>query len=355
MKPPSMGSPTRTPDLVDEPNKPCICNKFALPPIPDEPNRPKPPIRLNHPSSLPGNYDTIDPNAGRQPRGGNMHHSSSVFILALFLAASLCAQDDIPPAGRGGGGRGGGGRGNTREFLGLGPAPDAAAAARGEKLYAPNCAFCHGEKARGAEGPNLVRSVTVLHDEKGELIGPFIVKGSPDKGMPPFPNFAEGQLYDLAQFLHLQVELVANRGLYKRLNVVTGDPKAGEAYFNGAGGCKGCHSVTGDLAHLATKYQPEALQTRFVWPGGGGFGGGRGGPPQKITVTLSSGQKVTGTVKQMDDVNLSMYDAGGAYRSWPRESIKVELEDRLVGHRQLLEKYTDADMHNLTAYLVTLK
>ena len=95
--------------------------------------------------------------------------------------------------------------------------------------------------------------------------------------MPPFPNFAEGQLYDIAQFLHLQVELVANRGLYKRLNVVTGDAKAGEAYFNGAGGCKSCHSPTGDLAHIATKYPPEPLQTRFVWPGGGGFGAGRQG------------------------------------------------------------------------------
>ena len=277
-----------------------------------------------------------------------MHRSGTyIFVALLFAASILCAQDDIPPAGRGGGR---GGRGNTREFLGLGPPPDAAAAARGEKLYAPNCAFCHGEKARGAEGPNLVRSVVVLHDEKGELIGPAIVKGFPDKGMPPFPNFAEGQLNDLAQFLHLQVELVANRGIYKRLNVVTGDASAGEAYFNGAGGCKSCHAVTGDLAHIGTKYQPEALQTRFVWPGGRGAGAA-----QKVTVTLPSGQSVSGTVKQMDDVNLSMFDAAGNYRSWPREGLKVELEDRLAGHRQLLEKYTDADMHNLTAYLVTLK
>ena len=282
-----------------------------------------------------------------------MHRFGTYYILACFLAASiLCAQEDIPAAGRGGGR--GGGRGNTREFLGLGPPPDAAAAARGEKLFAPNCAFCHGEKARGAEGPNLVRSVVVLHDEKGELIGPAIVKGAPDKGMPPFPNFAEGQLYDIAQFLHLQVELVANRGLYKRLNVVTGDAKAGEAYFNGVGGCGGCHSVTGDLAHVGTKFQPEALQTRFVWPGGGGFGAGRGAP-QKVTVTPPSGPPVTGIVKQMDDINLSMVDAAGTFHSWPREGLKVELEDRLVGHRQLLEKYTDADMHNLTAYLVTLK
>jgi cytochrome c oxidase cbb3-type subunit 3 len=268
-----------------------------------------------------------------------------VYVLLLTPALPLSAQDDIPPAGRGG--RGGG---NTREFLGLGPAPDAAAAARGEKLYTPNCGFCHGEKARGAGGPNLVRSAVVLHDEKGELIGPFVAKGFPDKGMPAFPSFAEGQLYDIAQYLHLQVELVANRGTYKRLNVVTGDAKAGEAYFNEAGGCKACHSVTGDLAHVGSRYQPDQLQTRFVWPGG--RGGARG---QKITVTLPSGESITGTLKAQDDVNVSIYDAAGNYRSWPREGLKIDMDDRLLGHRRLLEKYTDADMHNLTAYLAGLK
>ncbi len=258
------------------------------------------------------------------------------------------AQDDIPPAGRGGG-RGGGG--NTREFLGLGPPPDAAAAARGEKLYEPNCAFCHGEKARGAEGPNLVRSPVVLHDEKGELIGATVSKGIPDKGMPAFSNFTPAQLSDIAQYLHLQVELVANRGTYKRLNVVTGDAKAGEAYFNGPGGCTACHSVTGDLAHIGSRYQPEQLQTRFVWPGGRG-GAGRG---QKVTVTLPSGQSITGTLKSQDDINISIYDSAGNYHSWPREAVKIDMDDRLAGHRQLLGKYTDADMHNLTAYLASLK
>ena len=274
------------------------------------------------------------------------------WVCALLVGAAwnLGAQEDIPPAGRGGG-RGGRGGGNTREFLGLGPAPDATAAARGEKLYAPNCAFCHGEKARGAEGPNLVRSALVLHDEKGELIAAAVAKGFPDKGMPAFSTLTEGQLYDLAQYLHLQVELVANRGIYKRLNVVTGDARAGEAYFNSAGGCKLCHSSTGDLAHIGTRYQPEQLQTRFVWPGGG-----RGAATvQKVTVTLPSGESISGIMKQIDDFNVSIYDASGNYRSWPREGLKVDVEDRLAGHRQLLDKYTDADMHNLTAYLVTLK
>jgi len=283
-------------------------------------------------------------------------HLCLCVCLLAALALPVRGQEEIPA----GGGRGGrGGRGGTREFLGLGRAPDAQAAARGEKLYAPNCAFCHGEKARGAAGPNLVRSEVVLHDEKGELIGPAVGKGRVDKGMPAFANFTEAELTDIAEFLHLQVELVANRGLYKRLNVVTGDAKAGEAYFNGAGGCAHCHSVTGDLAHIGAKYQPEQLQTRFIWPGPGGFGGGGGGrgaaKPQKVTVTLPSGESIEGTVKQIDDFDISIYDVSGAYHSWPAGSVKIQLDDRLAGHRQLLSKYTDADMHNLTAYLVTLK
>jgi cytochrome c oxidase cbb3-type subunit III len=35
--------------------------------------------------------------------------------------------------------------------------------------------------------------------------------------------------------------------------------------------------------------------------------------------------------------------------------MKVMIKDPLAAHRELLQKYTDADMHNLLAYLVTLK
>jgi mono/diheme cytochrome c family protein len=280
-------------------------------------------------------------------------------LFACLLAAAvlpLLAQEEMPPAGRGAGRGAGGGRGGTRDFLGLGPAPDAAASARGEKLYAPSCGFCHGDKARGASGPNLVRSEVVLHDEKSELIGPVISQGRADKGMPAFASFTKDQLYDLAEFLHMQVELVANRGSYKRLNVVTGDAQAGEAYFNGAGGCKNCHSPTGDLAKIGSRMQADQLQTRFIWPGAGGFGGGRGGAsPQKVTVTLPSGETISGTLKRQDDFDISLYDAQGNYHSWPRDAVKIQLEDKLAGHRELLAKYTDRDMHNLTAYLVTLK
>jgi cytochrome c oxidase cbb3-type subunit 3 len=235
----------------------------------------------------------------------------------------------------------------TREFLGLGAAPDPVAAERGEKLFGPNCAFCHGVKANGAEGPDLVRSALVLHDEKGELIGPVILQGRPEKGMPPFAAMTAAQVFDLAQFLHMRVELSANRGLYKVQNIVVGDAKAGEGFFNAH--CKSCHAS--DLAHIATKFEPVDLQAAFLWPGSV-----RGRVAStKVTITLASGQTITGTLKRMDDFDVSIYDAGGQYHSWPRDRVKVEIPDPLVAHRELLAKYTDEDMHNLLSYLVTLK
>lgn len=240
-----------------------------------------------------------------------------------------------------------GGQG-TREFLGLGTPPDPVAAERGEKLYTPNCAFCHGAKATGAEGPDLVRSPLVLHDEKADLIGPLLLQGRPDKGMPAFSSMTAAQISDIAQFLHMRVELAANRGLYKVQNIVIGDAKAGEAYFNAH--CRSCHAS--DLAHIAAKFEPVDLQTAFLWPGSGR---GRGARQTKVAVTLPSGETVSGTLKRMDDFDISLYDSDGVYHSWPRDKVKVEIPDPLKGHRELLAKYTNDDMHNLLAYLVTLK
>jgi cytochrome c oxidase cbb3-type subunit 3 len=279
-------------------------------------------------------------------------------LLAAFVAAAtLCAQEpDAGGGGRGRGGRGGGGgrgagRGaaGLRDFLGLGAAPDALAAKKGEPLYKQNCSTCHGENARGAQGPNLVRSVAVLHDEKGEELGPIIKGGRP--GMPPFPGLSADDVYSIAQYLKVQVELAANRGTYAQTygdlrNNVTGDAKAGEAFFKT--NCTACHSVTGDLAKIGSKFQQAAqLQQRFLWPASNG--------PAKATVTTPTGAKITGSVSREDDFHISLYDDKGEYYNWPRDKVKVDKEDKLQGHRALLAKYSNADIHNMTAYLVTLK
>jgi cytochrome c oxidase cbb3-type subunit III len=246
----------------------------------------------------------------------------------------------------------------TRTFLGLGPAPDRQAAARGNKLFGPACGFCHGTNARGASGPNLVRSALVLRDEKGELLAPVIHNGRPDKGMPAFAFFSNAQLHDLAEFLHLQVELVANRGTYKVQNAIRGDAKAGEAYFNGPGRCNTCHSATGDLAHVGSKFEAPDLQQVFLYPASRrfGFGASSVAGSEKATVTLASGESVSGTLSYLDDFNVTLFDAAGKAHSFTLgNGLRVQVEDRLRAHRQLLDQYTDDDMHNLTAYLGSLK
>ena len=275
-------------------------------------------------------------------------------VLLAVLTAVVCAapqEPPVPPAGQRGGGRGRGGQ-NTREFLGLGRQPDAEVAARGEKLYAASCAFCHGVDARGAGGPSLVRSEIVLHDDKGELIGPVVRDGRPDKGMPPTPGLTPAQIAEIAEYLHLLVERAANRGLYGSIfsnDIVTGDAKAGAVFF--AANCASCHSATGDLAHVGSKYQGVALQNRWLMPSGGR---GRGTQPA-ATVTLANGQQVSGTIRRLDDFDVSLVDASGVYHSWPRGAVRVDVPDPLKGHRALLARYTDADVHNITAYLATLK
>lgn len=237
-----------------------------------------------------------------------------------------------------------------RQFLGLAPAADPVAAGRGQKLFVQNCAFCHGQNATGAEGPDLLRSTIVLHDEKGETIAPVVLKGRPEKGMPSFSGLTEAEIFDLAEFLHQRVEQAANRFGYKIQNIVTGDANAGQEFFNGAGHCSTCHSPTGDLAHIASKFEPPDLQAEFLYPTARAPA-----RAQRVKITLPSGESVSGTLKRIDDFDISIWDSSGLYRSWPRASVRVEIKDPLEAHRELLSKYTDADMHNILAYLERLK
>jgi mono/diheme cytochrome c family protein len=247
-----------------------------------------------------------------------------------------------------GGGRGG--RGGTREFLGLGPAPDAAAAQKGEPVYVANCAGCHGKTARGGQAPDLVRSVVVLHDEKDEEIGSLVKNGRPQAGMPAFPGLSQDDVHNISQFLKMQVELTANRGTYGQTysglrSQTSGDPSKGREFFDA--NCAACHSASGDLAKIGTKFpQAATLQARFIWPANRG--------PEHATVSVN-GQAISGTVLKLDDFDVALRDVGGEYHYWPRNQVQVQVEDKLGGHRALLPKYSDADLHNVTAYLATLK
>lgn len=230
--------------------------------------------------------------------------------------------------------------------------------ASGLKVYTANCAFCHGGSAKGGEtGPSLLRSEIVLHDEDGKLLGAFIRVGRPNKGMPRF-DFSQDQVKDIAAFLHDRVRAAAERGTYEILNIVVGDAKAGETYFNGAGRCTSCHSVEKDLAHVGSHYDPVALQQKVIMPRESRSMSSD--PAMAITakVTTDSGSVIEGRVSKIDDFSLTLVGQDDKTTTIERESEsapKIELHDPMDGHLGLLKQYTDSDIHNLTAYLLTLK
>jgi cytochrome c oxidase cbb3-type subunit III len=267
----------------------------------------------------------------------------TLVALSLFIASSLAAQAPPAAAPRPAG-----------NMLISRAVPDPAAVERGQKIFVGNCGFCHGTTAQGGDtGPDLVRSPLALDDERGDKIGPVIEQGRPSKGMPAF-HLPADQIQDIAAFLRSRQQAAIDRNAYSILNVVTGDRDKGRDYFNGAGRCHSCHSPTGDLAGIANKYDAVTLQSRFLYP----RPRPRDAQPvrSEVTVRLASGQSVSGTLEYLDDFDVALRDASGDYHSFSRDArVKIEIHDPLAGHAELLKKYTDADMHNLLAYLVTLK
>jgi mono/diheme cytochrome c family protein len=235
---------------------------------------------------------------------------------------------------------------------------NAEAANRGRKVYAAECINCHGAHARGGDkGADLVRSEILLHDRYGSAIGPFLKKGHPTQ-TTPVAQLTDAQIEDLSHTLHQEVYNTLRSALQIQ-NVLTGDAKAGAAYFSGEGKCSTCHSPTGDLAKIGARFDPPALQQRFLFPGvGGGRGGRSGATPRPVTVTVTppSGPAITGRLVYLDDFNVALRDDAGEYRSFQRSSaMRVEKHDPTQAHHDLLDRYTDKNVHDLVAYLETLK
>ena len=224
----------------------------------------------------------------------------------------------------------------------------------GEMRFGSQCGFCHGRDAAGGEsGPDLTRSELVAADVRGDKIGPFLRAGRPDAGMPSF-EMNEADLKAVAAFIHTQVEKFAALGGGRRTvdpeDLTTGNAADGRAYFNGAGGCSGCHSINGDLKGIATRYQGLALLQRMLYPSG------RPAPaPPKAVFTLSSGQTIIAPLAEEDEFSVTVLDPLGVRQSYPKDKVKVKIDDPMAAHFAQLGKYTDTAMHNVLAYLQTLK
>jgi cytochrome c oxidase cbb3-type subunit 3 len=220
----------------------------------------------------------------------------------------------------------------------------------GQSVFLQKCAFCHGKDTGGGEdGPDLTRSALVGEDESGDKIGPVVRTGRANTGMASF-TVSDTELAELVAFIHTERRIAESQNGQRRgvdtADLKTGSVEAGKQYFNGVGKCASCHSPTGDLAGVAKRNDGLRLMERLMYPRGA-----RG----KMTVTLPSGETVTGQEAYRDEFNVALRDASGRYRAWPANKVKVTVDAPAEAHVELLAKYTDTDIHNLMAYLLTLQ
>jgi cytochrome c oxidase cbb3-type subunit 3 len=234
---------------------------------------------------------------------------------------------------------------------------DPAQVAHGKTLFGINCQACHGSDLRGGDmgGPNLLRSQVTLSDQNGELIVPIIQGSRQAQGMPAIGLSVEDSK-TVAAYVRSVIATIGKQGTppgkQKVLNIVVGDASAGHKYFTS--NCAKCHSSEGDLQGIASRFtDPKLLQA--AWLQGGGRSGG--GPSTKVTVTAPSGQRVEGTLVRMDSFLVTVKLADGSSRSFRRNGDipKVVVVDPLQAHKDMLTLYTDKDIHDVTAYLVTFK
>jgi cytochrome c oxidase cbb3-type subunit 3 len=221
----------------------------------------------------------------------------------------------------------------------------------GSNLFVQNCAFCHGRDAGGGEdGPDLTRSKLVAEDVGGNKLGPLIHNGRPQQGMPAFSQFNDADIAALDAFIHTQKSIADTQNGKRRgvdvADLQTGNAAAGKEYFNGAGGCASCHSPAGDLKGIASRLEGLRLEERMLYPKGA---------KARASITTKSGETVTGEIAYRDEFTIAVRDANGKYHGFRTHDVTYKLDDPAQAHADLLAKYSDGDIHNLMAYLQTLK
>lgn len=250
------------------------------------------------------------------------------------------------------------------------PPQDPARIALGEGIYSVNCRACHGQDLRGGDmgGPNLLRSDLVLRDQEGELIGAVVREGRSTPGTTPMPPLPLGdeEVKGIAAYIHSIAATARGQGAPPPgsevpLDIVVGSAGNGEVLFGQL--CSACHSASDDLAGIATRIPlPENLQNSWVAgrPWNQPFDANSVRRRVVATVTLETGERISGRLGRRDDFFISLTTEGGEYRSFPLLKgepavTSIEINDPMARHLQLLSELSDTMMHDITAYLVTLK
>ena len=240
-------------------------------------------------------------------------------------------------------------------------ATDLPAVERGRDLFVNRfaCASCHAADIRGTDkGNSLLRSIAVMQDANGELIGRATRASRTHAGR--FNSLTDAQLYDISQF----TKSFRNIGtgpvdILQPVFPTAGDPAAGQKFF--AATCARCHAVVAgqpspalNLAGVGAGVEVNGLPTRNLqqrWLNPST------NQPTLASVTLPNGQKLEGQAVSFDELQLVMKLPDGTTRTIERDGDKpkIKMTYPLTFHADLTPKLTDKQIHDVTGYLVTLK
>jgi mono/diheme cytochrome c family protein len=240
----------------------------------------------------------------------------------------------------------------------------------GKTQFESVCGACHGAGARGGRNgaPDLLASD--LAQGPVERFSEFVTRGSVERGMPPFP-LGDTALNEIHVYLASLAAARPSRG--KPTIALVGDAGRGRLYFEGAGRCAQCHSVTGDLRGIGARYPARVLQGRIVLPRGNGVhpglialgvripgvtdGAAVKDSPRTVTVGGPGRGAVTGQLLAISDFDVALRDANGHYRSFVRNGAtpRVVIHDPAQPHIDMLGRMSDDTLHDLTAYLASLQ
>jgi cytochrome c oxidase cbb3-type subunit 3 len=77
--------------------------------------------------------------------------------------------------------------------------------------------------------------------------------------------------------------------------------------------------------------------------------------PAILSVTSPEGRRFVGALEYRDEFTVAMRDDLGVYRSWSTRTVTYTIDDPLQAHVDQLGLYTDEDMHDVLAYVQSLR
>ena len=218
----------------------------------------------------------------------------------------------------------------------------------GARLFAVNCALCHGPKGTGGRGADLARPRLTRAIDDAALFQ-IVHDGIPCTEMPANRAMTDHEMWQVIAYVRTLGRAAAER--------VAGDAASGAGVFRSKG-CMGCHAIGANggrmgppLAEVGERRSAAYLRAALLDPAANlpdGF--------TMAEITTAAGEHITGIVLNEDTFALQMRDLTGNLHSfWKQDLTALEEHDDRTPMPSFRGRLTDRELHDLVAYLVSLR